>query len=78
MMEVTRKKRSRFITKEDVKFIYNNYLKMTSTEIAERLGISRFQVMKVVSELRKRGVNIPYKVVKGKNPIDEFVNGLNI
>ena len=75
-MEAQRKKRSRPVTKEDVRFIYENYLNMTCAEIAEKLGISRFQVMKVVSELRKRGVNIPRKVQKRANPIDEFVKEL--
>ena len=70
------RKRSRMITKDDVKFIYENYLKMTSAEIAEKLGISRFQVTKVVSELRKRGVDIPKKAGKRRNPIDEFVEEL--
>ena len=70
------RKRGRFLTKDDVKFIYENYLKMTSSEIAEQLGISRFQVTKVVSELRKRGVDIPKKAGKRKNPIDEFVEEL--
>ena len=71
------RKRSRMITKDDVRFIYENYHKMTSQEIAEKLGISRFQVTKVVSELRKRGVNVPKKAGKRKNPIDEFVEELN-
>ncbi len=70
------RKRSRIITKQDVRLIYENYHKMTSQEIAEKLGISRFQVTKVVSELRKRGVNIPKKAGKRKNPIDEFVEEL--
>lgn len=70
------RKRGRFLTKDDVKFIYENYVKMTSSEIAEKLGISRFQVTKVVSELRKRGVDIPKKAGKRINPIDEFVKEL--
>ncbi|OAG28761.1 MarR family transcriptional regulator [Thermodesulfatator autotrophicus] len=70
------RKRSRPITKEDVKFIYENYLNMSAAEIAEKLGISKFQVMKVVTELRKRGVNIPKKVGKRENPIDAFVKEL--
>ncbi len=70
------RKRSRLLTKEDVKLIYENYHKMTSAEIAEKLGISRFQVTKVVSELRKRGVDIPKKAGKRRNPIDEFVEEL--
>jgi len=70
------RKRSRLLTKEDVKFIYENYHKMTATEIAEKLGISKFQVTKTVSELRKRGVDIPKKAGKRRNPIDEFVEEL--
>ncbi len=70
------RKRSRFITKDDVRFIYENYIHMTAAEIAEKLGISRFQVTKVVNELRKRGVDIPKKAGKRKNPIDEFVEEL--
>ncbi|RUM87617.1 MAG: MarR family transcriptional regulator [Thermodesulfatator sp.] len=70
------RRRSRLVTKEDVKFIYENYSKMTAVEIAEKLGISRYQVTKVVSELRKRGVDIPKKAGKRRNPIDEFVEEL--
>ncbi|MBA2847908.1 MarR family transcriptional regulator [Thermosulfuriphilus ammonigenes] len=70
------KKRSRPITKDDVKFVYENYAKMASSEIAEKLGISRFQVMKIVSELRKRGVDIPKKIGRKENPIDAFVKEL--
>ncbi len=70
------RKRSRPVTKEDVKFVYENYLKMSAAEIAEKLGISKFQVMKIVTELRKRGVNIPKKVGKRENPIDAFVKEL--
>ncbi len=70
------RKRSRMVTKDDVKFIYENYLKMTAAEIAEKLGISKFQVMKVVTELRKKGIDIPRKAGKRKNPIDEFVEEL--
>ena len=70
------RKRSRLITKDDVRFIYENYIHMTAAEIAEKLGISRFQVNKVVRELRKRGIDIPKKAGKRKNPIDEFVEEL--
>ncbi|AEH44649.1 hypothetical protein Thein_0771 [Thermodesulfatator indicus DSM 15286] len=70
------RKRSRPITKEDVKFVFENYLNMSAAEIAEKLGISKFQVMKIVTELRKRGVNIPKKVGKRENPIDAFVKEL--
>ncbi len=70
------RKRSRPVTKEDVKYVYENYLKMSAAEIAEKLGISKFQVMKIVTELRKRGVNIPKKVGRRENPIDAFVKEL--
>ncbi|WP_022853452.1 HTH domain-containing protein [Thermodesulfatator atlanticus] len=70
------RKRSRPVTKEDVKFVYENYLNMSAAEIAEKLGISKFQVMKIVTELRKRGVPIPKKVGKRENPIDAFVKEL--
>ncbi len=70
------RKRSRPVTKEDVKFVYENYLQMSAAEIAEKLGISKFQVMKIVTELRKRGVNIPKKVGRRENPVDAFVKEL--
>jgi transposase len=70
------KKRSRFITIEDVKFVYENYAYMSATEIAEKLGISKFQVNKIVNELRKRGVNIPKKIGKKVNVYDIFVEQL--
>ena len=64
------------ITKEDVRFIHQNYSKMTAQEIAENLGISVLQVRKVVTMLRKRGVDIPRKVGFRRNPIDEYVEEL--
>jgi len=70
------RKRSRPVTKDDVKFVYENYLQMSAAEIAEKLGISKFQVMKIVTELRKRGVNIPKKVGRRENPVDAFVKEL--
>lgn len=70
------RKRSRMITKEDVRFIHQNYSKMTAQEIAENLGISVLQVRKVVTMLRKRGVDIPRKVGFRRNPIDEYVEEL--
>ena len=72
----TRRTRSRPINKDDVRFIYENYLDMSASEIAEARGISKFQVQKVVSELRKRGVYIPTKTRKRPNPIDLFVEEL--
>jgi len=67
---MTRSK-SRPYTVEDVRYIYNNYSNMTASEIAEELGISRAQVSKIVTELRKVGVDLQKK--KRKNPIEIFV-----
>ncbi|MBO8144179.1 MAG: MarR family transcriptional regulator [Thermodesulfobacterium sp.] len=70
------RKRGRTITIEDVKFVYENYANMSASEIAEKLGISKFQVNKIVNELRKRGVNIPKKIGKKVNVYDRFVEEL--
>ncbi len=67
------RKRNRPYTVEDVKFVYENYAEMTASEIAEKIGISKFQVAKIVSELRKNGVDLPKKVVKRQNPIVTFM-----
>jgi len=72
-------KRSRPYNKDDVAFVYENYANMTSSEIAEKLGISKFQVSKIVSELRKL-TDFPKKTVRRKNPVLEFLEerGLKI
>jgi transposase len=70
------RKRSRAVTLEDVKFVYENYALMSATQIAEKLGISRFQVNKIVNELRKRGVDVPKKIGKKINIYDAFVSEL--
>jgi len=70
------RKRSRLVTLDDVKFVYENYATMSATEIAEKLGISKFQVNKIVNELRKRGVQIPKKAGKKVNVYDAFVEEL--
>ena len=67
---MTRSK-SRPYTVEDVRYIYNNYSNMTAGEIAEELGISRAQVSKVVTELRKVGVDLKKK--RRENPIEVFM-----
>jgi len=76
MEEVARKARrrkSRAATLDDVKFVFENYQRMSAPEIAEKLGISKFQVAKIVNELRKRGVDIPKKTEKRINVYDAFV-----
>jgi len=65
-------KRSRPYTKEDVAFVYENYAKMTSAEIASELGISKFQVSKIVSELRKH-TDFPKKTARRPNPVLQFI-----
>ncbi len=66
------RKRNRPYTKEDVEFVFENYANMTAAEIAEKLGISKFQVSKIVSELRKH-IDLPKKTAKRPNPIIEFL-----
>ena len=71
-------KRHRQYTADDVKFVHENYTKMTASEIAAKLGISKFQVSKIVSELRKY-IDLPKKTVRRQNPIVQYLKskGLN-
>ncbi len=66
------RKRSRPYTSDDVEFIHQNYATMTAAEIAEKLGISKFQVSKIVSELRKH-IDLPKKTAKRPNPILQYL-----
>ncbi len=66
------RKRSRPYNSDDVEFIHKNYAAMTAAEIAEKLGISKFQVSKIVSELRKH-IDLPKKTAKRPNPILEYL-----
>jgi uncharacterized membrane protein len=63
--------KSRPYTVDDVRYIYNNYTNRTAVEIAEQLGISKTQVSKIVTELRKQGVDLPKK--KRENPVEIFI-----
>jgi hypothetical protein len=65
-------KRSRPYTVDDVEFVYDNYAKMTASEIADKLGISKFQVSKIVGELRKH-MELPKKTIQRPNPILLFL-----
>ncbi len=65
---MVQRKRSRPYTADDVAFVHENYAQMTASEIAEHLGISKFQVSKIVSELRKY-IDLPKKTVRRPNPI---------
>jgi len=66
------RKRSRNITKDDVRFVYENYGRMTHRQMAEQLGISYYQVARIVNSLRQKGVDLP-TLRASRNPIDEFV-----
>ena len=63
--------KSRPYTVDDVRHIYKNYANMTAVEIADELGISKAQVSKIVTELRKQGVDLPKK--KRENPVEIFI-----
>ena len=70
------RKRNRPYNVDDVRFVYENYAEMTAQEIADERGLSKFQVAKIVSELRKKKIDLPKKTVKRKNPVDVFVEQL--
>jgi len=63
--------KSRPYTVDDVRHIYKNYTNMTAVKIADELGISKAQVSKIVTELRKQGVDLPKK--KRENPVEIFI-----
>jgi DNA-binding transcriptional regulator GbsR (MarR family) len=63
--------KSRPYTVDDVRYIYKNYTNMTAVEIADKLGISKAQVSKIVTELRRQGVDLPKK--KRENPVEIFI-----
>jgi DNA-binding transcriptional regulator GbsR (MarR family) len=69
---MTGRKRSRPYNVNDVRYVYKHYSEMTASEIADKLGISRFQVSKIVSELRKH-LDLPKKTVRRPNPILKFL-----
>ncbi len=68
-----RNKRSRPYNEEDVAFVHQNYAEMTAAQIADELGISKFQVAKIVTELRKAGVDLPKKTAKRANPVELYI-----
>lgn len=69
---MTGRKRSRPYNVDDVRYVHKHYVEMTASEIADKLGISRFQVSKIVSELRKH-IDLPKKTVRRPNPILKFL-----
>lgn len=72
-METGTRRRSKPYNKEDVRFVYENYASMTASEIAAKRDVSKFQVAKIVSELRQYGVDLPRKTVRRENPIMMFM-----
>ena len=52
-------------TDEDIKFIVDNYLKMSTNEIAEKLGRDRLSINAKVPHLRRIGYDIPRKPSSG-------------
>jgi len=65
-------RKSRTYTVDDVRFVKENYATMTASQIAEQLGISKFQVSKIVSELRQY-IELPKKGITKVNPILQFL-----
>lgn len=65
-------KRSRLYTADDVRFVRENYAIMTASQIAEKLGISKFQVSKIVNELRQY-IDLPKKTATRINPILQYL-----
>ena len=56
----TKNERNKRYTAEDIRYVYKNYSNMRATQIADTLGISRNQVFRIASQLRKH-VNLPKK-----------------
>jgi len=67
------RKRSRPYNQDDVAFVHKHYAEMTAAQIGEELGISKFQVSKIVTELRKIGVEMPKKTARRDNPVELYV-----
>jgi len=69
-------KRSRRFNVEDVEFVHNNYMEMTAAEIAASRKLSLFQINKIVSDLRKAGIELPRKSPRRVNPVKAYVANL--
>jgi len=68
--------RRKYLTKEDVQFIHDNYHKIPPREIAKQLGVETIRVVQAACALRKREIDLPKWYGKRKNAIDEFVEEL--
>lgn len=71
-------KRNRICNVDDVEFVVKNYANMTAAEIAEERGISKFQVSKIVTELRKHNVPLPKKTAKRQNPVLAYMEKIGM
>jgi len=69
-------KKSRRFTVKDVEYVHKNYAEKTAAEIATARKLSLFQINKIVSDLRKAGVDLPKKKVKRVNPVKQYVETL--
>jgi len=61
---------------KDVEYVHKNYAEMTAGELAKARKLSLFQINKIVSDLRKAGVNLPKKSRKKANPVAAYVESL--
>lgn len=69
-------KRSRRLNVKDVEYVHKNYAEMTAGELANARKLSLFQINKIVSDLRKAGVDLPKKTRKRVNPVSAYVDSL--
>ncbi len=69
-------KRSRRFTIKDVQFVHKNYSEMTAAEIASAKKLSLFQINKIVSDLRKSGIDMPRKTPKRVNPVKAYIQSI--
>ena len=67
------RKKSRPFTVADVRYVYKHYPHMTAQEISDEIEISRYQVNRIVSELRKHGVIIKKR---RKSPTEHYIKKL--
>jgi len=52
-------------TKEDYKYILDNWLTKSNQQFADHLGVSLTQIISVVHDLRKQGFDLPSKSRNG-------------
>jgi len=64
-----KKTRHRPFTPDDMQYVQENYAHKTAGRIGEELGLSKFQVSKMVGILRRRGAEIPRKTGRRPDPV---------